>query len=906
MRSAEGGDGDQVLDLCADLDEVARAELAGAAEQLATRLAISDQERRDWPVPEFRLSQSSAASTALLCVAPPSAYLLGVREVGHQRAERAILQRARSWRQRWLIEYLNTWGAIEWQLVRALLRAGACSTPGEAYSRAMARWVGYSEPGHEYHRDVYAELLGDPDLLDDDVFRIFEVDGLVSTWEGGFDLWSDWSAALLRLVAEERISRPRLLDACLAGTQRRFSAATVQAFSVFHGKLRPTADELAERHDIYLILLESPAKPAVGLGLRTLETLQRKGRLDGRALIDHLPAAPATLPRATARRVVDLVGRVLDVNPALAPGTVSSLLAALTHEASEVQQAVIAVLERHQEAIEPSSRARLTSIVERLDPSVRRRAAGLCGMPREYMCRAANALPIVPGPIRLDVNRIPRLREDERVAPVRTIEELLDLTAVVLERQDDPEELERWCDGVSRLCDQPVPGDRARPLIRRARSIIVPFPGTQRTTDTARAVVSIVAHHWLAGERMWIRAQNPSSFLPFPTDAGPRAALSRRLAALAVRSEGRQAGPMLSAPTHRGGWIDPLTLIDRLRHAGPIYDVDLAQALLRLAPDRSADALAAMAGIPGETAHVVRAALGQDIGPAAGESRLLASWDAVSVLRSPSSIGVDDPLPAWSANVTAGPCSPVTLMSRRAPAQTYAGDFNMRRWLQLVWPGNREPYYANALIRHGLTDNRWMTNLELDTIGVELEPLLDPDEPFGPNAIMLLAAALGAQTADRLLAAEVVIQGIATRRLDCDRLGRAIARRMSEPNAVPNRWGDSLRDVPAIGALHAHETQRMLEATLAELDQAQPKFPKVIDLLRQIAQEYDARINDENARAWLQRTPPRSKVGTDAHHALAVTGDGAQRAHAALAVAHNAERLRRLRWQTGTATPRSP
>lgn len=161
-----------------------------------------------------------------------------------------------------------------------------------------------------------------------------------------------------------------------------------------------------------------------------------------------------------------------------------------------------------------------------------------------------------------------------------------------------------------------------------------------------------------------------------------------------------------------------------------------------------------------------------------------------------------------------------------------------------------------------------------------------------------------------------MIEGIATRRLDCARLGRATAREMSRPGRVPtawayglpnvpNRWGDGLRDVPTAGPLHAHETQIMLEACLAELGDRQPRFPKLVDLLRQVAQEADARITDEAARRWLERTPPRTQVGISARQALAVTGNGAQRAQAAAAQACAAERAQRRRWQPEINAARS-
>lgn len=134
------------------------------------------------------------------------------------------------------------------------------------------------------------------------------------------------------------------------------------------------------------------------------------------------------------------------------------------------------------------------------------------------------------------------------------------------------------------------------------------------------------------------------------------------------------------------------------------------------------------------------------------------------------------------SNRHALPGSPVTLFASQADANTYPYDIDFRRWLTLIWPANREPWYANALAFERLTRRPWMQGAELDIVGVALEPLRDPDEPFSASAIELVASTLGARPAARLLATDVVIAGITTRRLDCLALGRAIG-----PRAAPRR-----------------------------------------------------------------------------------------------------------------------
>jgi hypothetical protein len=241
--------------------------------------------------------------------------------------------------------------------------------------------------------------------------------------------------------------------------------------------------------------------------------------------------------------------------------------------------------------------------------------------------------------------------------------------------------------------------------------------------------------------------------------------------------------------------------------------------------------------------------------------------------------------------------SPARLLGQYESIWGLSVDLGMQRWLALIWPGRRELYYGAAL-RVLTAGSIWSSAVERETLGAALEPLLEPDEPLGTNAYRLVAAALGSSDSDRLLAADVVVEAIRSRRLSADELGSAIAEAMRREGAVADRWGVSLESLAHYGALHAYELQQVLESALGCLGDAQPRAVKVLDLLRRVAQDADARIVNSEARAWLERLSPRSKSGQLAQAALSVTGDGGARSIDAAAAAGEAERDRELRWST--------
>jgi len=88
----------------------------------------------------------------------------------------------------------------------------------------------------------------------------------------------------------------------------------------------------------------------------------------------------------------------------------------------------------------------------------------------------------------------------------------------------------------------------------------------------------------------------------------------------------------------------------------------------------------------------------------------------------------------------------------------------------------------------------------------------------------------------------------------------------------------------------------MLESMLGALETRPPQLVGLVDLLRRVAQEANARVTDPAARTCLEAFSPRSKAGSQARAALAVTGTGAARSIEAAAAAEEAERDRALRW----------
>ena len=89
---------------------------------------------------------------------------------------------------------------------------------------------------------------------------------------------------------------------------------------------------------------------------------------------------------------------------------------------------------------------------------------------------------------------------------------------------------------------------------------------------------------------------------------------TRRCLAVARRAAAKQAAPLLAAPTHEGGWINPAVLVQRISEYFWLKiepdKADFIQSLLRLAPDNRVRVLQAAAALKNEIGEVIRYVLG--------------------------------------------------------------------------------------------------------------------------------------------------------------------------------------------------------------------------------------------------------------------------------------------------------
>jgi Family of unknown function (DUF6493) len=205
-------------------------------------------------------------------------------------------------------------------------------------------------------------------------------------------------------------------------------------------------------------------------------------------------------------------------------------------------------------------------------------------------------------PVSLDAMEFPRLDPDRPLKPIANFDDLVYMFTKVWSGKSDAMDVEALFDGVSRLCHERPPDFEQKTDVLRQKA---QKSAQEDPSYPSRAGLAHIAFAWLC---------EPSDHSGIASNPPRLTFFGRRCLAVAQRAASRRSAPLLAAPTHAGGWIDPQILVKRLLEYSRMNiepdKVDFIQALLRMAPDNRAAALEAATSIKGEMGQALRYALG--------------------------------------------------------------------------------------------------------------------------------------------------------------------------------------------------------------------------------------------------------------------------------------------------------
>jgi hypothetical protein len=637
-----------------------------------------------------------------------------------------------------------------------------------------------------------ALFAADPELRPS-LLRVFDVEGTAETSLASSDKYNHdpdlaWGPLLLSLVDDGLATRAQLLDLTLGALEKDWPQYRSSWFSRFHADLAPTPAEMRPHLPRYLALCASRIPPTVTMALAALKALDDAEAMSGEAVLAALTPVMMSTGKAQVDAALKLLDRVVQREPGLAEPAAEALVPALLHEAAVVQAGVLKRLEAW--GLTPQARSQLGAFMATVATAHQPRLQRLLG-------DAASA-PRQSEPVRVAVPpRAARPLDDERrLPPIAAAQELVECIAHVFEHADDVDAFERALCGLAQLA--PLAGeDRARfaPVARRAAKVRKPL---------ARELARLLGFA-LDGKRLPRLVDRELG-----DDMGQDILGARIDALMDLIAQGRGLAP-LAAPSHRGGFLAPQLLAERIAaHAGAgvvAAEIEQCQALLRLVPGAASPAVAA--GLPDSPlTRAFRYALGDAIEPGAQA----ALYAAAARIRHPRAddLALDDRHPGlgpdaalaasygwhatsstWEVDGKPHTHHGLGLTWPSAPRDTPAALLAVRRHVPTGWPPDSWRGWAftgreAGLVRYGASllpsdlevwcaQGAWAFGNNLDWWEAEwhnrayLDVLMDPVMPMTPMARLLLVLALcGKEPGQTATAVDLLLQAHAQGRLSVD------------------------------------------------------------------------------------------------------------------------------------------
>lgn len=667
-----------------------------------------------------------------------------------------------------------------------------------------------------------------------------------------------WSRAFMALCERGVYTRAQLLDKTLGALGCDWPQFKSGWFSRFHETMAPTVDEMVSFAPRYLALCHSRIAPTVSLAVDAVALLYQAGHVDDAQLCEAMQPVITSAVKGRVLSALELLGRVVKATPARAHSVSAIAVHALAHTGSDVQKKAIACLQAW--GLDAEGQAAARGYAPFVAAVNRAALAQLVGGPDTVSTASSTPASSGAAPAPAPASTSAPLDPSRALQPLTQVPDLVEHMAYALENPGDVDAWERVAEALVRLA--PIPAqDQAAFLALKKRTQRLDWKTKPLGFALARLMACAVAGEGTPAGTMSLQpdqAVNTENFIAW-----------RTYSLIDQAATGLGLAP-LSAPTHRGGFIDPRQLVARIaayQQAGAsMATPEQVFALLRLVPVR-VDADAAHAALQEARrlkdqplVRALRYALGDAVDvPPASDANSRALFVAAAHIRNPYT----DDAPTLAAYGCLGPGGPVAtrLDWHVTSSDPSEGGYVFHTLHVTHTPPLRaadENHFGIALCTKHLTGSQWGTEAEASHIRLaasllpsDLEPffaeaaraignnldwweaqwqnrayldvLLEPTTPMTPTACLVLGLALaGKEPGQTALAVDALARSVQDGRLNLTNLGSALARLWTTPLVKGARYGKSLT-----AATQAHATMpAAVFALLCAMVEVRPDAPR--------------------------------------------------------------------------------
>lgn len=932
----------KLLDFCLALTEKERTRLSTfAAKWLRAQIRVGMIET------EGRYQSNPLiypAALAVLCCGPFSE----IKKIGYGRMpqDEVTLEILKARKPKWTDEFVDSllesdsyW--FTWHLIREMVRSKMCRKPeNPRYYTAMIQGLCCYSADGQRPSNAYEALSQDPKLLKHEVWKLFEHEGdgqntLANTVEYSN---TEWAQALLKFSQAGKLPRAKLVKASLQALQLGFNHYRSKWFLDFVDLLKPTDAELKKHSDTILGLTNSPIPNIARWAFEKVQVFFEKGIVKKpEKLVTALQPLTAAKKKKSVVDALKLLSKIVDQSPKLAASACEISAVGLSHEKADVQKLALKFLNH---AGNPKDKSLRTAVVKYqpfvaasvqkplqkwldADPGSPEKPKHAATKKTRANKNNKNASQLKKSDfskfdqhqrevLRIDKlfellndknafeipacnfrgDEYPRLLEENRIEPIKDLEELFETAGYVFENDEAIEEGERVLAAIARLSTKRTENHHSlfAPTLKRAKQLIDrderPFVGHSLKADicglfhvweSGRRLSSKIGKSKHDSEQITISGMFDEPWETYYLPNSPIAFLSIRSFELAQRI-GSGAVALLSEPTHRGGWICPSELVKRvnqLKEAPGEFDVMLS--ILRLAPHGKDAALKKLKSkLTGEWLDAITHALGgaakkigknEKLWACAARARIPFADDpkvikAFPKLGSGAGMAPDFKVVQQIRSSSYGPdrliqtISPATRSKSKVAVPTEAiqseSDFSSAhdlglgnssiQWFSWMWPLGTETMFASAA--QLLTNNRdwweacWPTRCFM-------EPLVDPDIPLRRMGLLTLFSGLACKEPGEYgLATDVAIQAVADGRLGTDNIGFVLGEYFPSELYNLTRVANRLADVASVSDLHAFVIGGGLQNALPNFPTSRRGLGDLLNLLYEIGCQLGCDVDD--------------------------------------------------------------